>query len=105
MQASVVLVHSSPLQSLWQQPGLTQVGPAIQAFLQHGDLSLERILGAAGGIDPVRPGVLPHFTYLFVLRARPLLGLRQWQGPRLLACGDLHNGTALIETLAAYLEA
>jgi hypothetical protein len=34
-----------------------------------------------------------------------LQGLRQWQGPRLLACGDLHHGTGPIETLAAYLEA
>ena len=57
MQAPVVLVHSSPLQPLWQQPGPTQVGPAIQAALRHGELSVERILGAIEGIDPRRAAV------------------------------------------------
>ena len=70
-QASVVLVHSGPLQSLWQQPGLTQVGPAIQAALQHGELSVERILGTVGGIDPGRPGVLLHYSDPFVLPQTP----------------------------------
>lgn len=56
----------------WQQPGPTQVGPAIQAALRHGELSVERILGAVGGIDPGRPGVLLHYSDPFVLRARPL---------------------------------
>lgn len=72
MQASVVLVHSGTLQPLWQQPGLTQVGPAIQSALQHGELSVERILVAVDGIDPGRPGVLLHYSDPFVLRARPL---------------------------------
>jgi hypothetical protein len=49
--------------------------------------------------------VLLHYNDPFVLRARLLRGLRQWQGQWLLACGDLHNGTGSIETLAAYLEA
>ena len=105
MQAPVVLVHSSPLQPLWHQPGLIQVSPAIQTELQHGELSVERILGAVGGIKPGRPGVLLHYSDPFLMRARPLRGLSQWQGPRLLACGDLHHGTAPLETLAAYLEA
>ena len=93
------------LQLLWQQPGLTQVGPAIQTELQHGELSVDRILGAVGGIDPCRPGVLLHYTDPFLMQAAPLRGLRQWQGPSLLACGDLHHGNSPIETLAAYLEA
>ena len=54
MQVPVALVHGGPLQPLWQQPGLTQVGPAIQANLQHGELSIECILGSVGGIDPGR---------------------------------------------------
>jgi hypothetical protein len=58
------------LQRLWQQPGLIQVGPAIQAALQHGELSVARILGADGGIDPTRPGVLLHYTDPFLLRAK-----------------------------------
>ncbi|WP_341899993.1 hypothetical protein [Synechococcus sp. UW140] len=99
IQVPIVLVHSGPL-PLWQQPWLTQVGPAIQAALQHGELSVERILGAVGGIDPGRPGVLLHYSDPFLLR-----GLRQWQGARLLACGDLHHGSSPIETLAAYFEA
>ena len=105
MQAPVTLVHSSPKQPLWQQPGLTQVGTAIQAPLQHGEMSVARILGAVGGIDLGRPGVLLHYSDPFLLRARPLRGLRQWQGPRLLACGDLHHGSRPIDMLAAYLEA
>ena len=100
-----MLVHSSPLQPLWHQPGLIQVSPAIQTVLQHGELSVERILGAVGSIKPGRPGVLLHYSDPFLMRARPLRGLSQWQGPRLLACGDLHHGTAPLETLAAYLEA
>jgi hypothetical protein len=104
MQAPVALVHSSPIQPLWQQPGLTQVGPAIQAALQHDELSVQRILRAAAGIDSTRPGVLLHYSDPFVLRAMPLRGLRHWQGPRLLACGDLHHGSNPIDTLAAYLE-
>ena len=76
MQAPVVLVHSGPLQPLWQQPGLTQAGPAIQTNLQHGELSVARILGAVGGIDPGRPGVLLHYSDPFLLHARPLRGLR-----------------------------
>ena len=105
MQAPVVLVHSGQLQPLWQQPGLMQVSPAIQAALQHGELSVPCILSAVGGIDPGRPGVLLHYSDPFLLRAKPLRSLRQWQGPRLLACGDLHHGTSPIEALAAYLDA
>jgi hypothetical protein len=105
MQAPVVLVHSSSWQPLWEQSMLTQVGPAIQAALQHGELSVERILGVIGDKSPVQPGVLLHYSDPFLLQARPLRGLRQWQGPRLFACGDLHHGTGPIETLAAYLEA
>ena len=100
-----MLVHSSPLQPLWHQPGLFQVSPAIQTALQHGELSVERILGAVSSIKPGRPGVLLHYSDPFLMRARPLRGLRQWQGPRLLACGDLHHGNAPLETLAAYLDA
>ena len=105
MHASVVLFHSGPLQPLWQQPGLTQVGPAIKCSFQYGELSVDRILGGFGGIDPRRPGVLLHYTDPFLLQAAPLRGLRQWPGPRLLACGDLHHGSNPIEVLAAYLEA
>lgn len=69
MQAPLVLVHSGPQQPLWQQPGLSQVGPAIQTALQHGELSVERILRAVGGIDPGRPGVLLHYSDPFLPQA------------------------------------
>lgn len=105
MQAPVILLHSGPLQPLWQQSGLTQVGPAIQAALQHGELNVECILRAISGINPDRPGVLLHYSDPFILHARPLRGLRNWQGPKLLACGDLHHGKNPIETLEAYLNA
>ena len=81
------------------------MGPAIHASLQHGELSVQRIQKALIGINPSRPAVLLHYSDPFLLRAKPLRSLRQWQGPRLLACGDLHHGTSPIETLAAYLDA
>jgi hypothetical protein len=37
------------------------------------------------------------------MRSLPLLGLRDWIGPRLLVCGDLHHGPEPIPTLDAYL--
>jgi len=48
--------------------------------------------------------VLLNYSDPFVLRARPLRDLRSWQGPLLLACGDLHHASSPIDTLAAYLE-
>jgi len=53
------------------------VGPAIQAALQHGELSVKRIQGAVGGIDPGRPGVLLHYSDLFLLPAKSMRSLRQ----------------------------
>jgi len=50
-------------------------------------------------------GVLVHYTDPFLLRSHPLRGLRQWPGPRLLVCGDLHHGESPLDVLAAYLEA
>ena len=38
-------------------------------------------------------------------RLWPLRGLRDWCGPRLLVCGDLHHGERPLDVLAAYLEA
>ena len=47
-------------------------------------------------------GVLIQYTDPFVLRAAPMHGIRQWPGPRLLACGDLHHGPDPIGTLHQY---
>jgi hypothetical protein len=104
MQSPVVLLHSGPYQQLWQQPGIIQVGAAIQAELQHGNMHVNRILNCNNLVDPGRPGVLLHYTDPFLLRAKPLRGLRNWEGPRIMACGDLHHGNNPIETLADYLD-
>jgi hypothetical protein len=50
-------------------------------------------------------GVFIHYTDPFLLRAHALRGLREWPGPRLLVCGDLHHGERPLDVLAAYLEA
>ena len=49
--------------------------------------------------------MLIQYTDPFLLRAAPMRGIRQWPGPRLLACGDLHHGPNPIETLQAYCSA
>jgi len=102
MQIPVLLFHYGAFQPLWQQPGLIQAGPAMGT-----DSSLEALLAALQqrGLARHRHVVLLHYTDPFLLRSAPLRGLRQWPGPRLLACGDLHHGNNPIEVLAAYLEA
>ena len=47
-------------------------------------------------------GVLIQYTDPFLLRAAPMQGIREWTGPTILACGDLHHGTDPIETLRQY---
>ena len=49
-------------------------------------------------------GVLLHYTDPFLLHAAPLKGVRQWPGPRILACGDLHHGPDPIGRLKGYCE-
>jgi len=100
MPVPTLLFHYGALQPLWQQPGLIQVGPAMDTPPR-----VEALLAALQqrGLD--HRAVLLHYTDPFLLQAAPLRGLRQWKGPRLLACGDLHHGIRPIETLAAYLEA
>ena len=100
MLVPALLFHYGAFQPLWQQPGLIQAGPAFDTPPR-----VEALLAALqqGGLD--RRAVLLHYTDPFLLQVAPLRGLRQWQGPRLLACGDLHHGNSPIETLAAYLEA
>ena len=47
------------------------MGPAIQAALQQGELSVERILEAVCRIDPGRPGMLLHYSDPFLLPQAP----------------------------------
>ena len=100
MPVPTLLFHYGAFQPLWQQPGLIQAGPAMGTLP-----NVEALLTAIQhrGLD--RLAVLLHYSDPFLLRSAPLHGLRHWQGPRLLACGDLHHGSSPIETLAAYLEA
>ena len=105
---SALLFHYGIEQPLWHQVGLIQAGPSLADSsctirLQTPELAaLQQALGRRG-LAPYGP--LIHYTDPFLLRSAPLRGSRQWQGPRLLACGDLHHGSNPIELLAAYLEA
>ncbi len=104
--SSVVLFHYGRFDPLMQHPGLVQAGPCIEAnvgipVLQPSISLLRQQLVSHGWHDQ---GVLIHFTDPFQLTISPLRGIRQWNGPRLIACGDLHHGPAPIVTLAAYLQ-
>ena len=103
-----LLFHHGIEQPLWHQVGLIQAGPSLadsncSIRLQTPELTALQQALSRRGLPPYGP--LIHYTDPFLLQAAPLRGLRQWQGPRLLACGDLHHGNSPIESLAAYLEA
>ena len=108
MKAPVRLFHYGTFQPLWQQPGLIQLGPRLtdgSASLQVSGLGVDQLLASLVRAGLPAGGVLLHYTDPFLLRAHPLRGLRQWPGPRLLVCGDLHHGEAPLDVLAAYLDA
>ena len=105
---AILLFHYGIEQPLWHQVGLIQAGPSLadsncSIRLQTPELTALQQSLSIRGLPPYGP--LIHYTDPFLLRSAPLRGLRQWQGPRLLACGDLHHGNSPLETLAAYLEA
>ena len=95
MRTPVLLIHHSMYQPLWQQPGLIQAGPRITdgpdrlRLIELSVAGLQTALKERGW--PVE-GVLIQCTDPFLLRAAPMRGIRQWQGPKILACGDLHHG-------------
>lgn len=102
MRTSTLLIHHGAYQPLWQQPGLIQVGPEIT----DGPESLRLIELSVGGLRNAlqhrgweEKGILLQYTDPFLLRTAPMRGIRQWQGPRLLASGDLHHGPDPIGTL------
>ena len=108
MRTPTFLVHQNVYQELWQKQGLIQVGPQLingPYSLQLTDPSvagLRRALGQQG--VPAR-GVLIQYTDAYEMRRAPLRGLREWPGPRLLACGDLHHGNDPLNTLFRYFAA
>jgi len=108
MRTPTLLIHHGAYQPLWQQPGLIQVGPRISdgpTSLQLTELSVTGLRDALQRRGWASRGVLLHYTDPFLLRAAPMHGIRQWPGPRLLACGDLHHGPAPIEMLQQYCSA
>jgi len=105
MRTPTLLIHHGTYQPLWQQPGLIQVGPQISdgpASLRLMELSVPGLRNALLQRGWASKGVLIQYTDPFLLRAAPLRGIRQWPGPRLLACGDLHHGPNPIATLQEY---
>ena len=108
MHPTTLLLHYREYQPLWEQQGLIQVGPQIISGAKGIRLSelsvngLQRELQKRGWGSK---GVLLHYTDPFLMRSAPMRGIKQWPGPRLLACGDLHHGPIPIETLQHYCEA
>ena len=105
MEPIALLVHHGRYQPLWQQPGLIQVGPQINdnpQSLRLNDLSVAGLQVALQRRGWPPKGVLIQFTDPFLLRSAPMRGIREWPGPRLLACGDLHHGPDPIGSLQKY---
>ena len=108
MRTPTLLIHHGAYQPLWQQPGLIQVGPQIidgPTSLRLTELSVAALCNALQRRGWAAKGVLLQYTDPFLLRAAPMRGIRQWPGPRLLACGDLHHGPDPIDTLQQYCAA
>jgi len=108
MSTNTILFHYGAFQPLWQQPGIIQAGPLIT---ERGDAlsvpnpRVETLISVLQHRDLPVKGVLLQYTDPFIMRSSPLRGLREWPGPRLLACGDLHHGPNPIDSLIAYLSA
>ena len=108
MRTPTLLIHHGAYQPLWQQPGLIQVGPQIKdgpTSLQLLQLSVTGLQNALQRRGWASKGVLIQYTDPFLLRAAPMRGIRQWPGPRLLACGDLHHGPDPFGSLQHYCAA
>ena len=108
MRTPTLLIHHGAYQPLWQQPGLIQVGPQITdgpTRLRLTELSVAALCNALQRRGWAAKGVLIQYTDPFLLRATPMRGIRQWPGPRLLACGDLHHGPDPIGCLQQYCTA
>ena len=108
MRIPTLLIHHGTYQPLWQQPGLIQVGPQIAdgpTSVRLIELSVAALVNAMQRRGWAAKGVLLQYTDPFLLRTAPVRGIRQWRGPRILACGDLHHGPYPIETLQQYCAA
>ncbi len=106
MATTTILFHYGAFQPLWQQQGLIQAGPQITD--RSNGISLpnprvEALILALQHRGLSKKGVLLHYTDPFLLRSAPLRGLKEWSGPRLLACGDLHHGPQPVDSLVDYL--
>ena len=108
MRTPTLLIHHGAYQPLWQQAGLLQVGPQITdgpTSLRLTEQSVAALCTALQRRGWAAKGVLLQYTDPFLLRVAPMQGIRQWPGPRLLACGDLHHGPDPIGTLQQYCTA
>ena len=102
MRTPTLLIHHGAYQPLWQQEGLIQVGPQISdgpESLRLTELSVAGLRNALRQRGWAAQGVLIQYTDPFLIRGAPMQGIRQWPGPRLLACGGLHHGPDPIVTL------
>jgi hypothetical protein len=108
MRTPTLLIHHGTYQPHWQQPGLVQVGPQIAdgpAGLRLRELSVAGLRNALRQRGWAAEGVLIQYTDPFLLRTAPMRSIRQWNGPTLLACGDLHHGPDPLGTLQQYCAA
>lgn len=107
MAIPTYLIHFGPAQPLWQQPGLIQVGTRMADgpdAIQLAAPSVSCLMASLKQRGWAERGVLLHYSDPFLMRAAPLRGVRDWPGPKLLACGDLHHGPTPIDHLKAYLK-
>ena len=105
MRTPSLLIHHGPYQPLWQQQGLIQLGPQMRDgpnSFQLTELSVGGLKKALKRRGWATQGVLIQYTDPFILQAMPMKGIREWPGPRLLACGDLHHGPNPIGVLQSY---
>tara|TARA_Y100001968_G_scaffold286407_1_gene287145 strand:- start:376 stop:1272 length:897 start_codon:yes stop_codon:yes gene_type:complete len=101
----VFLFHYGPFEPLWEQDGLIQCGPMMLNEPRGIGLKKINIFELKNSLErkgiPSK-GVLVHYTDPFIIRANVLDGLKYWNGPKLLVCGDLHHGESPIKTLFDY---
>lgn len=108
MRTPTFLIHHGAYQPLWQQSGLIQAGPHINngpQSLQLTEMSVAGLRNALWQRGRAAQGVLLQYTDPFLLRATPMRGIREWPGPTLLTCGDLHHGPDPIGSLQQYCAA
>ena len=105
--ATTFLFHFGEFQPLWKFHNFFQIGPRVKngpASIHIPDNKIQSVKNQILRRGISNKGVLLHYTDPFIMRSLPLKGVKEWQGPKLLVCGDLHHGVDPIGTLKTYFE-